>query len=84
LALQWILTVVLAVVSVAAISAFVRARQVSRRLQRLSESYWELRYEYGQLNARLTRLEGASDPQHPAAAPGGAAAFVPLSSLKKM
>jgi hypothetical protein len=70
---------------VAALAAFVRARQVSRRLDRLTESYWELRYEYGQLRARLGRLEGQPEAdtasQPPAAA--AATAFVPLSSLKK-
>ncbi len=43
---------------VVALAALARARQVSRRLDRLTESYWELRYEYGQLRARVGRLEG--------------------------
>ena len=72
-----------ALVGVAAIAAFLRARRLARRVERLAESYWELRYEQSQMGARIARLEGASG--HPdAAAPGGAAAFVPLSSLKKM
>jgi hypothetical protein len=71
-----------------ALGAFLRARRVARRLERLTESYWELRYEYGQLRARVTRLEPASDeqesdaPQNPART-AGATAFVPLSSLKR-
>ena len=71
-----------------ALAAFFRARRVARRLERLSESYWELRYEYGQLRARVTRLEGSSPegdltvpPQE--ARPAGTTAFVPLSSLKR-
>jgi len=63
-----------------ALIAFVRARGLARRLERLSESYWELRYEHGQLRARLNRLEGTDEP--PAEAPQ-ATHFVPLSSLKK-
>jgi len=75
-----------------ALGAFLRARRVARRLERLTESYWELRYEYGQLRARVTRLEppvteagaaggaGGNLPQE-AARPAGN--FVPLSSLKR-
>jgi len=64
--------------------ALLRARRTAKRLERLTESYWELRYETGQLRARVTRLEpseaGSSGPQ---ADPAGATAFVPLSSLKR-
>jgi len=71
---------------VIAIAAFVRARRATRRLERLSESYWELRYESGQLKSRLARLETASGiraaDDHPAPQPV-TTAFVPLSSLKK-
>jgi len=72
-----------------AVGAFLRARRVARRLERLTESYWELRYEYGQLRARVARLEppvaeaggaGGNDLQEPARPPGN---FVPLSSLKR-
>lgn len=65
--------------------AFVRARRTARRLERLTESYWELRYEHGQLRARVSRLEPpVSDPDAAAASrTAGATAFVPLSSLTK-
>ena len=71
-----------------AITAFWRARSAMRRLERLSESYWELRYESGQLKARVTRLEvetGLREPSPDPEAPQPAVAttFVPLSSLKK-
>ena len=74
-----------------ALGAFLRARRVARRLERLTESYWELRYEYGQLRARVSRLEpNAADPgtEVPPEVDvptrlGGATAFVPLSSLKR-
>ena len=42
-----------------ALGAFARVRRVSKRLERLSESYWELRYEHGQLRSRIARLEPA-------------------------
>jgi hypothetical protein len=68
-----------------AIAAFLRARTAVRRLGRLSESYWELRYESGQLKARLTRVETAAGLREPEEEPRAAVptAFVPLSSLKK-
>ena len=90
----WLLTGAAFLVAVA---AFARARRVSKRLERLSESYWELRYELGQLRSRIARLEspqpvpGGLDPAPPARddheqqprAQSGATAFVPLSSLKR-
>jgi hypothetical protein len=83
LALQWFSGAVATLVGVAAIAAFARSRRIAKRVERLAESYWELRYEQSQLGARLARLEGASG-QHETPPPGGASAFVPLSSLKKM
>jgi hypothetical protein len=67
-----------------ALAAFLKARRLAKRLERLTESYWELRYEHGQLRARVNRL----DPDQPAAAPEAVAQaspahFVPLSSLKR-
>jgi len=73
--------VVGAVFLVAAV-AVERARRLSRRLERLKESYWDLRYEFGQLQARVTRLEAERPDQTPAA-PAAANNFVPLSSLKR-
>jgi len=80
---EWVLTGAAVLVAVAAL---VRARRVARRLERLSESYWELRYEYGQLNARLTSLEGtdvAKPSDETVTRRSGTVAFVPLSSLKR-
>ena len=73
---------VVGVVLLVAVVAVERARRLSRRLERLKESYWDLRYELGQLQARVTRLEAErSDPAPP---PSPAASnFVPLSSLKR-
>lgn len=74
----------------AAIGALVRVRAALRRAERLAESYWELRYEAGQMRVRLNRLESAAgireaEPDAEAAAPRPAqtTTFVPLSSLKK-
>jgi hypothetical protein len=63
--------------------AILRARRTSKRLERLQESYWDLRYEIGQLQARVSRLEADGISAPPPASPPGTAAFVPLSSLKR-
>jgi hypothetical protein len=71
-----------------ALLAFARMRSVTRRFERLTESYWELRYEQGQLRARLDRLEG-NDTGHAdsdagrAQSAGTPANFIPLTSLKR-
>jgi type II secretory pathway component PulJ len=80
LALRWFLVAFAAVAALCAAAAFARVRRLSKRMERLAESYWELRYEQGQLAARLSRLE-AENPQEPERR--SAEAFVPLSSLKK-
>ena len=78
--LIWLLTGA-AVMTAAA--ALIKARRLAKRLERLTESYWELRYEHGQLRARLNRI----DPEPPTTPePGrqtGVTAFVPLSALKR-
>jgi hypothetical protein len=72
-----------------AVVAVLRARRTAKRLERLTESYWELRYENGQLRARVARLEpadaaaGGAPNQPPAGKPDAATHFVPLSSLKR-
>jgi hypothetical protein len=68
--------------------ALVKARRASARLERLSESYWELRYEYGQLASRVSRLENhdtvpGKEPAAADPASGQGTTFVPLSSLKR-
>ena len=67
-----------------ALAALAKARRLAARLERLTESYWELRYEHGQLRARVNRL----DPDQAAAAseapaPAGSTHFVPRSSRKR-
>jgi hypothetical protein len=81
--LHWLLTIA-AVCT--AIAAWAKARRLARRLERLTESYWELRYEHGQLRARVGRAglggDDAAAPE-PGPAAGTTTAFVPLSSLKR-
>ncbi len=78
---------VVALTLVLAGAAWMKARQLSRLCADLSTSYWQLRYEHGQLASRLHRIElqtgMASLPDEPAAPEPGRTSFVPLSSLKK-
>jgi hypothetical protein len=61
-------------------------RRLSRRVDQLTRSYWELRYEHGRLRSRLERLD-PEEPAHGAPDPRAASespmAFVPMSSLKR-
>jgi hypothetical protein len=65
--------------------ALASARRLSRRLDTLTQSYWELRYDYTRLRSQVSRLdpdqvdEAAAAPATPAAS----VSFVPLSSIKK-
>ena len=68
-----------------AIVALAKARRATRRLERLTETYWELRYDHGQLRARVAKLDPEASPaqSQPEPKPGGGTNFVPLSSLKR-
>ena len=79
--LHWLLTGAAVVVAVVALA---KARRATKRLERLTETYWELRYDHGQLRARVAKLDPEAPPaqSEPAPKPGGTN-FVPLSSLKR-
>jgi hypothetical protein len=81
LTLHWVLTVTAVAVAVVAL---VKARRAARRLERLTETYWELRYDHGQLRARVAKLdpETAAQPGEPGPKPAESN-FIPLSSLKR-
>jgi hypothetical protein len=65
-----------------ALAALAGTRRLSRRLAHLSEQYWALKYEHGELKARLKAL--APTPEELAAAqPPVQQTFVPLTSIKK-
>jgi hypothetical protein len=64
--------------------ALASARRLSRRLDALNQSYWELRYDYTRLRSQVSRLdpEQVNEAADSPAAPSSVS-FVPLSSIKK-
>jgi hypothetical protein len=80
---------------VAALVAWSLARRTARRLEQLTQMYWELKFQHGELRVQLrqsnaaealrqTGLTGEPAAPPPAAGPGQPAdSFVPLTSLKR-
>ena len=67
-----------------ALAALITARRLSRRVAQLNELYWELRYDYTELKARMKSIAPTPEEQAAAAAaPPAQKTFVPLSSLKR-
>ena len=69
-----------------ALLAWRRARRTARRLEQLSQMYWELKYQHGELRVQVQRLTGetAPSPMSTSTPPGQPVeAFVPLTSLKR-
>ena len=68
----WIVTVVALVV---ALAALMHSRRTARQLAEVTQMYWQLKFDHGELKARV------DPPQPKAAVPQQT--FVPLSSIKK-
>jgi hypothetical protein len=88
LTLLWVITGASLVV---ALVAWSQARRTAKRLEQLSQMYWELKYKHGELRVQLQRATGELPPPEQAAAPPGTAVsqqagnrtFIPLASLKR-
>jgi hypothetical protein len=81
-----ILWAVVAAALAVALAAWLLARRTARRLTQLSQMYWELKYQHGELRAQVHQLTGDSPPpapQHHPGPPVQADAFIPLASLKR-
>ena len=78
----WVVAGLSLLVAVVALSF---ARRLSRRLDSLTQSYWELRYDFTRLRSQVNRLDPDAEPAEPppTAAPRETVAFVPLNSIKK-
>ena len=78
-----VLSVVAGVCMMLALLAWRRARHTTRRLEELTQSYWQLRYEVEELRLQLQRRPADGvPPAQPSRQPTGEA-FVPLASLKR-
>jgi len=78
-----LLWVIVSVSMVVALLAWAQARRTARRLAQLSEMYWELTYQQGELRVRVQRLTGETPPPQPSTPEEQTGGFVPLSSLKR-
>lgn len=67
---------------VASVASWMQARRTSRQLAQLTERYWELRYQHGELRAQVQRELGTG-PEPVSPLPRPAEAFVPLASVKR-
>lgn len=65
-----------------ALVAWRRARAAARRLDQLTQMYWELKYQHGELRVKLQRLTGEPSPAVDVE-PQPPDGFIPLSSLKR-
>jgi hypothetical protein len=68
--------------------ALAAVRRLTRRVDALNQSYWELRYDYTRLRSKVAQLDplneetaDVAEAAAPTAAPS--VSFVPLSSMKK-
>ena len=70
---------------VVALVAWSQGRRTAKRLAQLSELYWELKYQQGELRAKVQRVSGEAPPPPPQAPGLGqpGEAFVPFNSLKR-
>ena len=77
----WIVAGVAFLLALAALGA---VRRSLRKIEALTQSYWELRYDYTRLRAQLARLdpEQPEEPEVPPAA-SPSVSFVPLSAIRK-
>lgn len=78
----WLLTGAALVIAVV---AWRQARSTAKRLEQLSQMYWELKYQHGELRVQWQRQTGELPPPDaaPPPAPRQTDAFIPLASLKR-
>jgi predicted NodU family carbamoyl transferase len=67
---------------VAALVAWRQARTALRRLEQLTQMYWELKYQQGEVRQELRRATGESAPAEPPVT-RPTEVVIPLSSLKR-
>lgn len=67
--------IVAMVALVVAVAAFAQSRRTARQLAQITEMYWQLKFDHGELKAKV-------DPPAPVA-PKPQETFVPLTQLKR-
>ena len=81
--LLWSLVLVTACL---ALVGYLKTRSLGRRLKQLTDQYWDLRYQHGELRAAVRRLDPEAAREDEAAAVARQApgqAFIPLTSVKR-
>jgi hypothetical protein len=83
-----VLWVVAGMALLLAVAALGSVRRLSRKVDALNQSYWELRYDYTRLRSQVAVLAPsqaeADADEGPASPPGEpSVSFVPLSTIKK-
>jgi len=80
-----LLWMALAVAVAVALASWVRAARLSRKLEALTQSYWELRYDFTRLRSQVARLDPETAAAEPPAAaePAGGVTYISLASMKK-
>ena len=70
---------------VVALVAWRRARRTAQRLEQLTQMYWELKYQLGELRAQLPRADVVTSaaPERAAQPAAAGEAFIPLTSIKR-
>lgn len=77
--MSWV-GIVAAVAALVAAASWVVARRAARQVRDVTAMYWQLKFEHGELKARLDRA--LPDPSAPPKTPPGTQ-FVPLTSVKR-
>jgi hypothetical protein len=77
------LLVIAGVALLVALAALSSARKARQKIETLTQSYWELRYDFTRLRSQVARLDPVEQEDAAPAPPPGQVAFVPLSSMKK-
>jgi uncharacterized protein YjiS (DUF1127 family) len=80
-----LLSFVTAVSLLVALVAWRQARRTAQRLEQLTQMYWELKYQHGELRVRLQGGPGSapSSEASPAPATSPGSSFIPLTALKR-
>jgi hypothetical protein len=78
-----VLWVIVGIALLVAVVALALTRRVARKLEALTQSYWELRYDYTRIRSQVSRLDPDEQRADEPAPATSQVTFVPLSSMKK-